>query len=226
VRRRALVLIALAACRFHAPGDSIDAAGDDDAPGGGDAAIDAPPDAPRELVLREGASSDVAAGHAVFCHGAQLERDNAWLRAFRPADFGATGTYRAAEVRFGAEQSRGAVVTATLYAYDGATGGSQLDLARLTPLATNLATIPDSDNPRAGLSIAVAASIAATDVVVAEIAATDAQNAQMIPITYFHLGANIAGQTAPSYYRSSACGIATPSAQGGADFVIEIGGTY
>ncbi len=219
---RILLLCLLTACSFHSP-----SSGDDDTipDAAGEAAIDAAPDAPRPIELTQATSMTVAAGNAIFCHGAQLTRDNAWYRAFKLADYGIGSVFNAESVHFAAEQARGAVVTATIYAYEGTTGGTSIDTGQLTLLAANAASVPDSDSPQAGLTIAIPHQVNALAVVV-EISATDTQNSAGIPITYFHLGANTAGQSGPSYYQSSACGIAMPSAQGGADFVLSVAGTY
>jgi hypothetical protein len=46
-----------------------------------------------------------------------------------------------------------------------------------------------------------------------------------VKLTWFRLGANVAGETSPGYFKSGTCGINTPTSQGGANF-IDVEGTY
>jgi len=222
------LVVAVAGCGF-APTDSgagpdapaidaraIDAPAASDAPG----IPDAPADAAAEL-LAENTSLAPATGDAVYCHGTQLSRDNHWYRAFRLSDYGVAGTFHVADARVPSERCRGAAVTVSIYEYAGAWGATSLDVSTLALVATATATPPDSDAPQA-LVKAIAADVTGTFVV--EVAAVDTQTSTGTQLTYFHLGANQAGQTAPNYYRSAACGVDPPAGQS-SDAVIAVDGT-
>lgn len=222
------LFVFLGACSFHA-GDNAtsDDDGMPDASSDGTGTIDTGPDAPRVIVLSETTSDVPKIGKSVFCHnGSGMTHDNGWYRGFAMTDFPeVSGTFHVSAVHFASEATLNATPTATVYSYTGAIGGSTLDPAMMTPIATLVAPVPDSATPQA-LTFAMTADITAGTSFVVGVAATDIENGQGIPISEFHLAGNDAGQTKPSFYSSSACGIAQPAAQGGSDFIISVEGTY
>lgn len=225
--RLLLVLgIVLGACSFTAgdnfhPGDG--SSGDDAI----DAAIDAIPiDAARPITLSETTSDDPSSGKSVFCNNGQLMRDNTWYREFRPSDHNVTTTFHLTSVHYSSELARGLPsVTISVYRYSGTLGAATIDVTALTGLAATTQGIPDSESPQ-DLDTAIAADIPGGASFVIGIASTDVQTGTGTLLTAFHLGANAAGETAPSYYASGACGTNMPTAQGGADFIIDATGVF
>lgn len=191
-----------------------------------DARPDAPPDAPPvPVMLSETTSTAVSIGDSVQCDGAETSLDNAWYRAFRPADVGITGTLHVDAIDFASEISKGAAVVVTLYTYAGPYGGATLDETMFTQVATTSDDVADSNNPQ-DLAVALSADVPPGNLFVVEISSTDTQTMTGIKLTYFHLGANAVGESEPAYWSSATCGEPTPTGQTGFDAIIAVEGTH
>ena len=132
------------------------------------------------------------------------------------------------KIGFAAEQAKGATVTITVSIYAGPVGGPTLDKIMMTSPVTASAAVTNSDSAQDGLSAAVAATIPAGKTFVVELSSTDTFNAGGgTKLTYFHIGANTAGERAAgymNYFESAACGVALQSQS--RDFIISVEGTY
>ncbi len=224
--RIVLAMILLAGCNYVFPLDAHD-----QVDGGADASSFDQPDSatPTDVsgtlvTLREASSDTVGVGSAVFCSGGSAtERGSSWYRAFRPADFGATGTFHITQVNFATESAQGGQpLGINLYTYAG-TAGTMLDGGSFAPLAQVSGTVADAALP-ADHHATIAADVDAQATFVVALSSSDHYSSG-VRDRWLHLGANTASQTAPSYYSSGECGINTIASQA-VSFVISVEGSY
>jgi len=227
-RHLAIALLVLGACTFeHGAAQSdfgpdagtvgIDAS-DDSPPPLPDAPVvepDAPPGS-TPVTLSQNTSNTVSSGASVYCGNMQSTRDNAWYRAFKVSDYGVTGTLHISRVTFGVEGSKGATVRIAIHEYTG-TVGSTLDLSKMTELSAKTGTLPDNATPIVAL---FSVDVPASSTIVLEVKGQDTLNGGGFVTSYLHIGANGAGQSGSTYWRSAACGVGTPTSQGGSHHVI------
>lgn len=213
--RSAAIAALVAGCTFH-----TDPTIDPPADSGVDGTIDAPADAPPTIAfLTETANGNVTPGDAVYC-GAGGSNDDAWYRAFRPGDFGITGTLHILAVHFTAETAKSAnAITVTIWTYTGTIGAPALDLTKMTPLTTVTGSIPDAGGPT-DVWVTRRGDVAPGGAFVVGISSTNSAS------SWFHLGANAAAETEPSYYASAACGMTTPTSRPGHSLIIDTEGSW
>ena len=171
---------------------------------------------PRLVLMTETSDGNVVPGDAVYCSTGT----DAWFRAFRPSDFGATGTFHTTRIHFTSELTKSATaVTVAIYGYAGALGGPTLDPALMTEFSTVTGVVPDGNGPQ-DIWIVRALDVAAASAFVVEVSVPESSS------SYLHLGADGAAETLPSYYQNAACGQATPAARPGHAMIIDVEGVY
>lgn len=198
--------------------------GDDDVPGM-DADADRDPDTPpagTAVVISQSSSTTVSSGTSVYCGNMQTTRDNTWYRAFKLSDYGVTGTLHISRVTFAVEGTKGATVRIAIHSYTGHIG-TTLELSKMTELTAKNDAIPDNATPIAAL---FSLDVPASSTIVLEVRGQDSLNGGGMLTSYFHLGANSAGQSGSSYWRSAACGVGTPSSQSGHHAIMSLEGSY
>lgn len=234
-----IVLVAcLAACGFTPGSDALsavdggtvahaDAHASSDSPTVHHDAALTPDAAPIALTLSETTSDAASPGDGIYCHGdgTQAVLDNGWFRAFVLSSFSIPGAFHVTRIHFTAQESLGGQALVTIYEYSGVvtTGATTLSIADFTSVASANVAATDSSSPQ-DLYATFANDVTGTFAI--GISSSDTVNGQGIRTSYLHLGANTAGQSWQSYYASAACSENTITAQGGADFVIDVEGTY
>src|SRR5690606_28802210 len=154
--------------------------------------------------LTHSLSQAVVGGAAIACSPDQgvTTTENAFLRTFTLTDFDITGGFDVQEVEFGVEQlSVATALTVNLYTLvdpDGELVDDNLELVgsatqTVQPRVLSRVTVPVTGHADAGSTLVV------------EVAAPDLSG-----VGGFWPGANGAGQTAPSYFRSDSCGFPEP----------------
>ena len=187
-----------------------------------DADVTAPDAAGTAVTLSQNTSNTVSSGASIYCNNTQTMRDNAWYRAFKPSDYGVTGTLHISRVWFAVEGSKGASVIVSLYSYSG-TLGTTLSTSSMTLLTSKSGSIPDNATPIAAL---VAVDVPASSTVVFEVSGKDTLNGSGLVTSYLHIGANTAGQSGSSYWRSAACGVGNPTSQSSHNVIMWMEGSY
>ena len=157
------------------------------------------------VTLSHSADSSTFVG-SVACAGGGTTADNQFFRSYVPSDFGVADNFQIEGAEFGftfSEVSAGAVVTVIVRAYtvDGAFPGGAL-----TEIAATTATLGAAED---GTLVAVAfdapfPTVGIDDEIVIELNIPDNVDPEMYDA---RIGANDAGQTAPSYLSSTACGL-------------------
>lgn len=154
----------------------------------------------------------------VACAGGGTTADNIFSRSYTPSDFSFTGTFYVFGARFipaftdvsgGADVDYTVRISTTDAAYPGGT---------LTMIGEQTLTVTAAENGIVQeVLLAAPVSVNATDEIVIEIDVPDNVDPEMFDA---RIGVNSAGQNAPSYISSLACGITTPT-----DFV-NVGGGF
>jgi hypothetical protein len=163
---------------------------------------DAPATPANTVTLTHSNSQAITAGNTVACSpdGGLSTTANQFLRTFTLTDFGLTGDFDVTQVSFGIENLSSAQnITVNLYTLDGTFTYANMTLigtatAALSGQSLTIVTVPVTGTAPAGSTLVV------------EIAAPNLSG-----VAAFFPGSNTAGQTAPSYIASSACGIANPT---------------
>ena len=154
-------------------------------------------------------SMSVTAGNTVACSpdGGVSTSINSFWRVFSLNDFGIATDFDVEEVSFGIENlSVSADIDVTLYTLDGA-----FVMANLTQIGSATASLgPQSLTV---VNVPVSGSVPAGGTLAVEISGPD-----LTGVGAFFAGSNAAGETAPSYIQSSACGLAEPTTFAGIGF--------
>ena len=181
--------VLLGACAFEPGSSSV----------GDDASVlpifpDAPPG---ESLLTQTSSNAVVTGDSVYCQGKTGTVDNAWYRAFAPPQ-----PFHLDYALFATEATLADDATVIVYSYTGELDGPTLDLTKMGQLAT-FAVASTTDATPQGFGTTVDMDLAGPFVIC--VVSTDAVTTSGQVTAYFHLGANEAGESAPSYWASHAC---------------------
>lgn len=238
--KRAVVLVALAACAkaggqqagdddpgIDAPSDD---AGDVDAPDAPD--IDAGP-VPVTLSQNTAENSDLSLSFACRSNVDGATRENSWYRVFRLADEGVANGLRVESVSFAVAVSSGLVpVQVKIGTYSGSLtpAPAQLDTSLITPITSSTPfTVPNTNGTPSIVTVPVTANVPALSQMIVEVFAPDLGGTAK----FFFLGANSAGQEAPGYLRAPACTAPQPKLPGSfstdyanSHFVITVAGTH
>lgn len=170
---------------------------------------------PPPIELSHSTSMVPAASAAISCNAGGYHEENSYYRAFDlPALLGSLAPLRVTSVDIGIEQ-----------ATDGPAGlGQPVDVrlytaAALPPTVAGLtlvasATTTIADQALTIVTLPIEATIPRTAILVVEVHTPNAS----VGGDLFFLGANAAGQTAPSYIRASACGISEITSLAGVGF--------
>lgn len=151
--------------------------------------------------LTHSESQEILAGNSVACVGPGGTRQGSYLRTFTLQDFGIFSGFSVADVSFGIENLTAArPVTVNLYTLD----DEPFTYANMTQIGTTTAEL-DAQSLSL-VTVPVTGFAPAGSTVVAEVAAPD-----MTLLGGFFIGSNNAGQTAPSYLRSTPCNIPEPT---------------
>ena len=154
--------------------------------------------------LTHSQSQAVVGGVAVACSPDQgfTTTENAFLRTFTLTDFDITGGFDVQEVEFGVESlTVAASLTVNLYTLVDPEG--QLVDDNLRPIGSATRVVQPRTLSR--VTVPVTGHAEAGSTLVVEVAAPDLSG-----VGGFWPGANGAGQTAPSYFRSASCGFPQP----------------
>ncbi|WP_079574050.1 carboxypeptidase regulatory-like domain-containing protein [Krasilnikoviella flava] len=158
-----------------------------------------------ETTLTHSASQDIVANNSAACTNQVVTQDNGYLRTFTLSDFGIDGSLDVSSVSFGVEAVRTAQpLTVNLYTLDGA-----LTYANMTLVGSAEATV-GTDAAGTVVSVPVTGEVPKGGTLVVEVD---------VPAGgWFFAGSNDAGQTAPTYIRSEACGLLEPTDTTEVDF--------
>jgi hypothetical protein len=205
--RRLLALVLLAGCSASAPED--DPGSGTEGPDAGD--LVEPPPGPA-MTLRQTSSSTITDTNGFSCSISVVDgplyehKDDAFYRVFDLAALELDRGFAVTSVAVGIESARtlegdgrqpGAV---RLHALTG-----ELTLANLAPLATVEVEIEDQE--MALLEVPIQADVAPGTKLVVEFAVPDsAGDGELL-----FIGSNVEPQTAPTYWRSTACGVPEPT---------------
>lgn len=158
-----------------------------------------------QVISQNAQPNVVAASSSVAC-GNQAQgftSGNYYSRAFTLADYSINYDYKITNVAFGVQTTNGTFdTTLNVYSQTGATypGGTQTLLAS-APVSVSQGDMLGMVNSGTSLTTTIPSGGA----FVVEVFHDGADSGQV-----FYIGANGAGQTKPSYIKSSDCGIATP----------------
>ncbi|TDE02430.1 S8 family serine peptidase [Jiangella asiatica] len=154
--------------------------------------------------LTHSASQGIQPGASAACSpdDGQSTVANSYLRTFTPREFGITGEFGVTAVSFGVEAVAGSPQTmdVNLYTLD----AQPLTYANLTPIGT--ASIEVEPQSLTMVEVPVTGMVPDGATLVVEVAAPDAAGAGA-----FFIGANGAGQSAPSYIAAPGCGLTEPT---------------
>lgn len=194
--------------------------------------IDAPPN---QVTLSQTTSDQLGAQNGFACvRGDGTTGDNAWYRVFRLADEGITGGLVINSVTFGVQQAVGMpTLTIRIGTFSGALTPppTQLDTNLITPLATTTYAMQNVTQGAPQLiTVPISTNAPALSQVVVEISTPDFQGQGKS----FLIAGNAAGESAPVWLRSTACGSPQPRTlaslnatdAANAQLVIQVSGTY
>ncbi len=154
--------------------------------------------------LTHSASQGIQPGAAAACSpdDGQSTVANSYLRTFTPREFGITGEFGVTAVSFGVEAAAGSpqTVVVNLYTLD----AQPLTYDNLTPIGT--AGVEVGPQNLTMVEVPVTGTVPDGATLVAEVAAPDAAG-----YGAFFIGANGAGQSAPSYLAAPGCGLTEPT---------------
>lgn len=172
-----------------------------------------PPDAaPMHVTLSQTTSQALASASSIACsnNADNTTAENSWYRVFRLADAGVTGELEVISVSFGVQDAVGLpAVQIKLGTYSGTTqpAPTLLDPALITPLNATTFNVPDiASTAPMTVNVPIAATVPAGAQLVVEVFSPDFAGTGKM----FWIGGNTGGETAPSYVRAPACGIAQP----------------
>lgn len=207
--------VALAACASAGtdhPGTPADAPAGDDAPAPSDAPVtvdDAPPppaDAPPAVTttLSQTTGTTNTSMNSTTCPNTDgSTAENSWYRVFRLADHGITTAFHVTGVTVGVQEAAGTQqLQIKIGSYAGTTGGTTLDLAQVTPLASANVAVPATTDPGGPLVAPITADIPAGGTLIVEVFSP---NHVGMTTTYFFIGASSSGETQPGYLRAPTC---------------------
>lgn len=203
--------VALSACSFHGSSSSglgADASVDTRPP---DARVDAPPDAPLPITLRETETDTVVTGHTSSCLvvASTSTQAETYERTFPLDQFSITGDFLVSKVVFAANSMTALNVTVEVGFYAGSVGDPTLNPALMTWLATELIDVPDGIGQ--SISTPITATIPAGAVLLVGISAPS----YLGHVGMFSIAGTDGDQILPSYYTASSCGTTTPSTRDG-----------
>jgi hypothetical protein len=178
-----------------------------------DAMIPVPDAKPGSVTMTQTNATNIVTGNSVSCNDGSPFYDtaeNSYYRAFKLSDYGVVGTFHLQHVDFGVEAAAAGgasqSVTAKVYTYTGATGGTTLDTASMTLVGQKTVTVPDTTAGE-NVSAAITADIPASATIVVEIYVPDGTSAG----NEFFIGSNKAGETQPGYIRAPTCSTPNPT---------------
>jgi len=205
----AIALVLAGGCAFQ--GGGSDPNGPNDGPDAGIVAPDA-----SAATLSQTASTSAGAGE--FCNGPGAVLDNMWLRAFP-----ISAPFHIDWILYAVSDAQAQDATALVFDYTGPIGGAELSPPAMRELAGF--AIPSTTAQHEGGGVAVDMDMSGPFVI--GIVSTDAQSSPGVRTAWFHLAANAAGETEPSYYQSNACGVMVPTAEAGTvDSLIAVQGRW
>lgn len=186
------------------------------------------PDTRLDITLSENNSLTAISGDSPSCSQTENVQTTGfeyeWFRAFSLSDYLA-GAFHVTNVHYTSEQATGnATVTIKLASYTGAVGSATLDMSLMTQLAEVIEPVPNGTIQ--DLVAPIAADIPAGTAFVVEIDAEDKYVINGPETSSFHLGANVAGATQPSYWIS--CSSPTTGSEvheSSDDYIITVEGT-
>ncbi|MEL7977952.1 carboxypeptidase regulatory-like domain-containing protein [Isoptericola sp. F-RaC21] len=158
-----------------------------------------------QTTLTHSASQDIVANNSAACSNQVVTQDNGYLRTFTLSDFGIDGSFDVSAVSFGVEAVQVAQpLTVNLYTLEG-----DLVYANMTLIGSAEATV-GTDAGGTVVTVPVTGEVPKDGTLVVEID---------VPAGgWFFAGSNGAGQTAPTYLRSEACGLVEPTDTAEVDF--------
>ncbi len=155
------------------------------------------------VTITHSVSQNIIAGNSVACSsdGGVSTTENGFLRTFVLEDFSITDDFGISEVSFGVEGLTGSgdTVTVNLYTLNGT-----FIYANMTLVGSASQYLDPMD--AAIIQVPVEATIPAGSTLVVEVDWPDTTS-----VSGFFIGSNNLGQTAPSYIRSSSCGLDEPT---------------
>ncbi len=217
---RWLALALVAGCATAGPEDKFDnrpdssivVLGDSSVPIDGARPIDAAPlvDATAQVVMSETTSTNVAQGNSFSCNATNVTSgQNSYYRVFTLSDFGVTDTLQVTNVTFSVETAVGTAgtqpATINLGTYSGATGGTTLDLTKITAVNTMAISIPDSTG--GSVATPITGTIAGGSSAIVELRIPDGTASG----DEFFIGSNNGGENKPGYIMATKCSISTPT---------------
>jgi uncharacterized repeat protein (TIGR02543 family) len=157
-----------------------------------------------DISITESSSQSIVSANSVSCNNTAGHADNSYYRVFDLPTFGITGEFKVSAVEIGVESAAAGgtdqPITVNLYTLNGA-----FILANLTPIGS--ASVNVTDQSLTHLTVPVTATAPAGAKLVVEIFTPNGQTAG----NFFFIGSNNLGETAPSYIRATACGLAEPA---------------
>ncbi len=194
------------------------------------------PSAPVTITLSQTTSNAITALNSVACANSfGVTAENSYYRAFPLSDFGITGAFTVTSVTYGVESAVAEIgttqgVLVRVHSYSGASGGTSLNTAQMTQLASVASSVTNTSN--ALITANLGATIPAGGTVVAEVFVPDSDPDGDTYGNEFYIGSNASGETKPGYIRAPDCGSASPAAFSSlglattVDIVLSVTGTY